>query len=156
MTIKIDGVTKTIEEWSTESGTKVATIWARLSKKWKPKDAVFRSTNHKRMIEVDGEILTAREWSARTGVSTALILGRTNAGWDAKKAVYTPREEEPKDTLCWDCANCYGGCSWSREFKPVKGWTAIKTKIPTNGRIINSFNVRKCPEFVKDGRTGRK
>jgi hypothetical protein len=60
-------------------------------------------------------------------------------------------------TLCWDCAKCIGGCSWSKEFKPVDGWDAVPTivKIAPGGhnrkpRITNSFKVLSCPEFERD------
>ena len=63
-----------------------------------------------------------------------------------------------QQTLCWDCANATGGCSWSNhwEHKPVDGWNAIKTKIkvhnPTqNEKISTSYIVIDCPEFLRDG-----
>lgn len=46
-----------------------------------------------------------------------------------------------KDTLCWSCKNYCGGCSWSREFKPVKGWTAKETN--------QGYLVLKCPKFER-------
>lgn len=56
-------------------------------------------------------------------------------------------------TLCWGCANCYNGCSWSRKFEPVDGWKAIPTsKGVTYGdrkKEVKSFFVVECPEFVK-------
>lgn len=59
-------------------------------------------------------------------------------------------------TLCWECDNCYGGCAWSRSFKPVEGWTAIPTEAHiTNGKyseVRHGYTVLKCPEFVKDRR----
>ena len=57
-----------------------------------------------------------------------------------------------KDTKCWHCKNCYGGCSWSREFKPVNGWTAKKTFIPSNNEYAESYKVIECPEFINDRR----
>jgi len=54
-------------------------------------------------------------------------------------------------TLCWGCANAYSGCSWSRDFKPVDGWDAKKTKIETHNRgYTDSYIVYKCPMF-KEG-----
>jgi len=50
-------------------------------------------------------------------------------------------------TLCWDCRNAIGGCSWSTLFKPVEGWKAEPTK---NKEGATSFNVIKCPEFKRD------
>lgn len=57
-----------------------------------------------------------------------------------------------RKTLCWDCANNGGRCSWSKDFTPVDGWTAIPTKIPAqvykgDGRMIDSYCVCECPEF---------
>lgn len=66
-------------------------------------------------------------------------------------------------TLCWECKNAVPnemdgtGCSWSKEFKPVKGWDAKKTAIHINeqcgtkykGGEIPSFLVRQCPCFVQ-------
>ena len=57
-------------------------------------------------------------------------------------------------TLCWECDNCYGGCAWSRSFKPVDGWEAIENKTQVkNGKYIEqrtSYTVLKCPEFTRD------
>ena len=64
-----------------------------------------------------------------------------------------------QQTLCWDCENATGGCSWSdhNEHTPVEGWTAIETRIkvhnPTqNDQISTSYIVLACPEFIKDAR----
>ncbi len=53
-----------------------------------------------------------------------------------------------KTTLCWDCQNALCKCSWSREFKPVEGWTAIQTTIGRDR--VKSFCVIECPEFRED------
>jgi hypothetical protein len=53
-------------------------------------------------------------------------------------------------TKCWTCRNACGGCSWSREFKPVKGWDAVKTYLPTNGEHAESYHVINCPEYKPD------
>lgn len=55
-----------------------------------------------------------------------------------------------KDQLCWTCKNCFGGCAWSREFKPVNGWTAEKTYIPSNEEYAESYHIIKCPEYIHD------
>ena len=81
--------------------------------------------------------------------------------------------EKTAQSLCWRCENCVPnkegtkGCSWSRYFRPVKGWDA--TPIPQSYKTIpgTSYRVNKCPEFVdagfnnlgvpiKDQRRGRK
>lgn len=58
--------------------------------------------------------------------------------------------------LCWTCKNaCNGGCSWSKEFKPVDGWTAEKTTIPVNGEYAETYKIIKCPEYKSDRRYGK-
>lgn len=61
------------------------------------------------------------------------------------------------DSLCWDCQNYH--CDWIAHGTPVKGWKAKKTKIAALGTkgsklgqraTIDSYNVTKCPEFMKE------
>lgn len=69
-----------------------------------------------------------------------------------------------EETLCWRCGNaCIKGCSWSKDFTPVKGWKAkyLPLRVPKHdgkkfkatGGKLPSYRVRKCPEFIPDGRT---
>ena len=65
-------------------------------------------------------------------------------------------------TLCWFCkkATC-SGCSWSNKFEPVEGWNAeptyitmhsgkcSKNNVKAKHKIINSYTVISCPEFVE-------
>lgn len=59
-----------------------------------------------------------------------------------------------KHTLCWDCANATGSCTWSRLLEPVEGWTAIKVKgkpYKLNPEInTDTYIVQACPEFIRD------
>lgn len=66
---------------------------------------------------------------------------------DKKKTV---NRQKQIDTLCWDCHNSTGGCSWSSEFKPVDGWEAIPTVIKNGKYPENSFIVISCPCFIRD------
>lgn len=63
-------------------------------------------------------------------------------------------KESKNSIICWNCANAVKGCSWAREFIPVDGWEAVPTKIKEDGgkRLVDSFIVKKCPEFVADER----
>ena len=54
-----------------------------------------------------------------------------------------------KLSLCWRCKKCEGGCSWSQNFTPVKGWHAIPKKID---RQYDTYIVKKCPLFEDDMR----
>ena len=55
---------------------------------------------------------------------------------------------------CWTCKNACGGCSWSREFIPVDGWTAEETHIKSNVGYEESYKIIKCPEYILDRRYG--
>lgn len=57
-----------------------------------------------------------------------------------------------KESLCWTCQNCYGGCEWSRSFTQVNGWKAEKTVLPSNGVNAASYNVIECPKYRTDVR----
>lgn len=66
-------------------------------------------------------------------------------------------EERRPLTICWQCENAVPdrdgtkGCSWSRDFIPVEGWTAKRRLllIQHNG-ATTSYTVLKCPLF-KEG-----
>ena len=57
-------------------------------------------------------------------------------------------KSQRKATLCWDCKNACGGCSWSRSFVPVKGWDAKETSLKSAEGDIKSYFVTMCPEFI--------
>ena len=50
---------------------------------------------------------------------------------------------------CWTCKNACGGCSWSRDFIPVKGWDAEKTYLISNGEHADSYYIKSCPEYKR-------
>ena len=55
---------------------------------------------------------------------------------------------------CWECGNaCTGGCSWARDFTPVKGWT---TDIRIDSRGRERTQIIACPEFVPEDRERRR
>ena len=56
----------------------------------------------------------------------------------------------PVLTLCWDCANAVGGCTWSDDFKPVEGWTAKLVHKSTFYGESESYVVEDCPCFIRD------
>lgn len=92
----------------------------------------------------NGEKRTVCDWAIITGISPDLIRKRWKAGWPID-AIFT---EVEKPQLCWGCAKACGGCSWSKRFEPVPGWTAVPTLLC--GRIP-SYRITECPEFVSDG-----
>lgn len=71
--------------------------------------------------------------------------------WAAELAYYQP------NTLCELCEKACGFCSWSREFRPVEGWEAIRSDIVERDsasdrrmkvRVSESYIVVSCPEFL--------
>lgn len=58
-----------------------------------------------------------------------------------------------KETICWDCQRATGFCAWSHDFKVVKGWKAIPTKVQRRTAPydeIDSYLVLECPLFLAD------
>ncbi|WP_295218201.1 hypothetical protein [Ruminococcus sp.] len=63
-----------------------------------------------------------------------------------------------KSSICWKCKNAVPsastGCSWSRAFQPVEGWTAERKYTPkangSTGEVYETYCVTACPEFRKD------
>ena len=54
------------------------------------------------------------------------------------------------EQLCWTCLNCVGGCSWSIEFKPVEGWTAVPDIMTRQvGDDIHTYKVYDCPNYER-------
>lgn len=55
------------------------------------------------------------------------------------------------ETLCFDCANAAGKCSWSKDFTPVEDWKAIPTRVKKdrNHGYLDSYDVYECPQYKK-------
>ena len=64
----------------------------------------------------------------------------------ANRYVHRKRDQ----SLCWNCKNCFGGCSWAERFEPVEGWSAERTTIEYFNTKTPSFLVRDCPLFAVD------
>ncbi len=79
-------------------------------------------------------------------------LGRTIVA--VKSMAYTQnaaehRKAKGKPTLCWDCKNATGGCSWSKKLVPVAGWEVIPATVYNSNKTVHSYNVRHCPLFER-------
>lgn len=66
-----------------------------------------------------------------------------------KKREYKVNYHKEDFTKCWTCKKACGGCIWSQSFKPVPGWTAEKTFIPSNGEMAASYHIIECPEYME-------
>lgn len=59
-----------------------------------------------------------------------------------------------EQSLCWSCKNITtSGCDWSADYKPVKGWEAIRDEKDSfySGGSNESWYVIDCPKFAADG-----
>lgn len=59
-------------------------------------------------------------------------------------------KKKPMFSICWDCHKATGGCRWSEDHKPVKGWTAKPIQRDIYGGTYKSYVVLECPEFERD------
>ena len=58
--------------------------------------------------------------------------------------------------LCWRCRRSYTNkCSWAEEFKPVKGWTAVKTTVGVKDQTSDTYIVILCPLFKDEAPEGQ-
>lgn len=83
---------------------------------------------------------------------------KRNKEWrDKARELYYKNHQEKEispfygQSICWECKNSINsGCSWSREFKPVKGWEAKESLRKTaSPNFSHSYTVLKCPEFIR-------
>ena len=63
---------------------------------------------------------------------------------------------ECNKSICQNCANSVGFCSWSGNLKPVKGWKANSHKVQMlSGEVKTGYEVLECPGYVPAERSGR-
>ena len=55
-----------------------------------------------------------------------------------------------RTNICFDCQKAVCGCSWSKNFTPIPGWTAEPSVLTGFGKRIETYHITECPEFVPD------
>lgn len=77
----------------------------------------------------------------------------------SKKCRMEAKQNKELGQPCWYCTKACGGCSWSSEFKPVRGWKAKPTIVKNiirkkTGEIristYSSYRITECPEFIHE------
>ena len=68
-------------------------------------------------------------------------------GWYQIRAANLPsvvlvKQTESGANICFDCKKALGRCEWSDQFKPISGWTAVKTK-------RGGYHIMACPKFER-------
>lgn len=98
-------------------------------------------------IKKSGKLLTAKEISKLTGKTVVQVRNMLNCYGIKYKSLSTANDS----TICWLCENFCGDCSLTKSYTPVKGWTALKTRLKdSDNRIVESYCVKKCPKFKPD------
>jgi hypothetical protein len=87
------GKTLNITEWSAQSGVKLTTLLARITKYgYSPEEAIQGGLYEKRRLGkitlvVNGKTLTLIQWAQETGIKIATIRSRLKRGWTPEKII---------------------------------------------------------------------
>ena len=116
---------------------------AKTGSAWTDAELNFLLANHSIMTNAKIAEQMHRSISAIKKKSSELGLAKDHQAIAEKKTT---------KTLCWHCQNACGGCSWSRSFTPVNGWKVKESALQAydTGRIVKSYHVISCPEFLAD------
>lgn len=99
--VTINGITKTISQWSEISGVSAATISKRIEHGFDgtdlivPTGSIYRTSSkkrssYKRLITINGKTQSIADWHKETGLSAAMIQQRVNRGF-AGEEIIAPR-----------------------------------------------------------------
>lgn len=90
--VTIDGVTKTLGEWSDMYKLSYSTLYMRIVRMGlTPEQTVALGNSKKSKIEeYHGEYMSLREWADRFDMKPATLYSRIESGWTLKKALETP------------------------------------------------------------------
>ena len=164
--LEYNGIRLNIKDWAERTGINRSTISARLYQGWtvaqvlgyklppqrKRKIRKITQKEKQQVIELYETGTKVVDISRTVEIAEQSIykILREN-GIKERRYVKSGEErklQKPKtNQLCWDCGKYAGGCSWSRDFTPVEGWTAEKV-LMTSG--TETYEIKECPEFVSD------
>ena len=61
------------------------------------------------------------------------------------------RVDSGQGQMCWTCENACGGCSWSKELKPINGWVARKVRVKNQeGDEYSTYRIIFCPRYKQE------
>ena len=105
-----------------------------------------------RFLELYRQGLNDKEIALHLQVARATVRKWRNRQ-NLKSNVAAKSNRDRSETVCWTCQNALRGCSWSRDFIPVEGWTATPHMLYANDENhggVQSYEVHDCPEYVPD------
>lgn len=86
----VNGVTKSMSEWSITTGISVAGLWGRIYKRnWSVEKALQTPLKPTPMLEYNGATMSLTEWSRLTGIKRSTIDERLKRGWSTARALTT-------------------------------------------------------------------
>lgn len=87
--ITLGGKTKTLAQWSEDSGIDRFAIADRLNRGWKVSDAIRIPVRHcpRRMLTLNGETMCLSDWARRLGIRVGNLHARIENGWPVEKAL---------------------------------------------------------------------
>ena len=88
-TLTVDGVTRTVVEWSEISGVPISTIIKRQHTGRSPEEclSIQQGPGNAVFLEHDGERRSLSEWSRRTGIPVGTIAWRRRQGWTPEECL---------------------------------------------------------------------
>ena len=97
--LTINGVTKTMSEWSDEYGVDYRLVKSRIAAGWEPEKALSQRKKEAATITIGEDTKTFRGWSKISGVKETVIADRYKHGWGAKEAVFSPPNSRSRRKL---------------------------------------------------------
>ncbi|AGY48563.1 HNH endonuclease [Bacillus phage Spock] len=93
----LNGVTKTITEWSESLGGKHTLVQGRLDLGWSEEDALTKPVTDMKsnqygvkLVEHQGKKQSMKDWADEVGLPYHTLARRLNKGWDIDRAMTTP------------------------------------------------------------------
>lgn len=92
VSVEINGVTKTVTQWSREYGISPITVFARIKKGWNHIDAITIPSNgyNGKAIRIGNEVKSISKWAEKYNIPRSLIYSRLKRGFSYEEAITTP------------------------------------------------------------------
>lgn len=92
--VEIDGIEKTLAQWSEFYGISYAMVRSRIHNGWPAIEAITTPPiDNRRKITIDGKIKTIREWCKIYKIRYEFVRSRLSKGWTPERALTTPPTE---------------------------------------------------------------
>ena len=102
--ITVNGITKTLQEWSDMYGVSPSLINYRLASGWSAEDAVLKSVKEMKErigeITFNGRTMLLTDWARELNIPASTLANRLNSlGWNVEKAMTEPPKNLKKNII---------------------------------------------------------